>query len=131
MPDPAAEGWGSEAFSEKAQAELNYLLQPFAGGGKVTVVNGRFSLQPKLKEVARTTTAIIRRGQSATPAKAGTLPSALAPIRVGFKRGAALHLKLKTVAVSLPAERGGSARTTHFVHLDGPSTGGRREINAT
>ena len=133
VPDPAAEGWGSEAFSELAQTELKRLLEPFAGGGaEVAAVKGNFALRPEVKEISRTATATVWRGKEAKAASVGTLKSALAPLRTGFQPGSALHLKVKTVAVSLPeGKKAGEARTTHLIHLDGASPGGRREINAT
>ncbi len=133
VPDPAAEGWGSEAFSELAQTELKHLLKPFADGDEeVKDFSGVFALQPETGEIARTSTAVIRRGSSARPAAPGSLKTALTPLRAGFQPAAPLHLKVKTVGVTLPeAKKTGEARTTHLVHLDGPSPLGRREINAT
>jgi hypothetical protein len=133
LPDPAAEGWHSEAFAEHAQAELKRLLAPLAAGeGNIAPLRGRFALRPPLKRAAGPFAAIVHRGGAAEAEKPGMLHEALAPVRELFAPGAELHIKIKTVGVSLPAgDAGGDARTIHLVHIDGPSPAGRREVNAT
>lgn len=133
LPDPVAEGWGSEAFSELAQSELKHLLKPFADGkGNVENAKGVFALRPAVKQAAQTSTATVWRGGEAKPDAVATLKTALTPLRALFKADTELHLKVKTVAVTIPEKKGaGEAKTTHLIHLDGPSAAGRREINAT
>ena len=133
LPDPAAEGWGSEAFSDLAQTELKRLLKPFAAGeGEIAAIKGTFSLRPAVKQVSKTGTATVWRGGEAKAGSAVLLKTALTSLRTLFKPGAELHVKVKTVAVSVPEKKGGTeAKTTHLIHFDGASPGGRREINAT
>jgi hypothetical protein len=133
LPDPTVEGWGSEAFSDLAQRELKKLLKPLEDGeGDVASIKGAFALRPQVKQVAKTSTATVWRGGETKSGGTVPLKSAIAPLRALFKPGAALHVKVKTVGVSLPEKKGkADAKTMHLVHLDGPSTSGRREINAT
>lgn len=133
LPEPAAEGWHSEAFAELAQLELKRLLAPVAAGGNNSAtLRGLFAFRPDLKPAARLSTATVRRGGAAKATKPVTLRAALAPVCAIFTPGAALHLKVKTVDVSLPADQAkGDAQTVHLVHLDGASPAGRCEVNAT
>jgi hypothetical protein len=133
LPDPAAEGWHSEAFAELAQAELKKLLAPLAAGqGALAPLRGHFALLPAVKPAASLPAATVRRGGAAQASPPAMLHEALAPVRSLFAPGVALHIKIKTVGVSLPpGDAGGDARTIHLVHLDGPSPRGRREINTT
>jgi len=133
LPDPAAEGWESEAFAELAQAELKRLLAPVASGAdNVTGLRGLFALRPEVSPAGAPAAATVQRGGAAKTSGPVTLREALAPVRALFTPGAALHLKIKTVDVSLPPDKSaGAAHTVHLIHLDGPSPAGRREINAT
>jgi hypothetical protein len=133
LPDPAAEGWSSEAFSDRAQTELKHLLQPFAAGaGEIAGLKGAFALRPAVRQAGKTDAVTVWRGGEAKAASPGLLKTALASLRTSFKPGAELHFKVKTVAVSLPEKKGATeAKTTHLIHFDGVSAGGRREINAT
>ena len=133
IPDPAAEGWGSEAFAELAQAQMQHLLAPLAGGeGEIQHLTGAFALRPEVSQAAKTATVTVRRGRGAAAARPLSLTVALAPVRALFQPAAALHVKVKTTGVTLPeGKKAGEARTTHLIHLDGQSPGGRCEVNAT
>lgn len=134
VPDPAVDGWTSEAFSELAQKELKDLLYPLGAiGSDWKPVKGAFALLPQVKEAAQTNTVTVWRGGEAAVSKAErTLQAALEPVAARFAADGARHLKVKTVAVKLPETPGqGTAETTHLIHLDGPTSSGRCELNLT
>lgn len=134
VPDPSLDGWGSEAFAERAQKELKHLLLPLGdSSGECEDLTGAFAVRPAVKLAAQTSSATISRGGSAQPGKKPvTFKSALLQLRELFVPNASLHYKVKTVGVTLPETRkAGEAKTIHLIHIDGPTANGRREINAT
>lgn len=134
VPDAAADGWGTEAFAEAAQADLKHWLEPVAEGTQAQgSPMGRFALVPTQGPELITGTVVLQRGGPAQlPRTSGPPAAALRPLQALFKSGEPVHIKVKTVAVTPPGKKTSQTTTTHLVHLDGPAAkGGRREINTT
>ena len=132
LPQPAAEGWTSEAFAEAAAAELKHLgealqsteglaLGPIAGIPCDVLRPADLTLENKDPAF------VVRRAGAATGPRT-TLSDALAGLRGAFSRETGVtRCKFKVIDV-----RETDRITRQFVSLFGPAAdGGLLEINAT
>ncbi len=132
LPQPAAEGWTSEAFAEAAAAELKHLgeaLQSAEGPALGPIVGIPCDvLRPADLTLENKDPAFVVRRAGAATGPRTTLSDALAGLRGAFSRETGVtRCKFKVIDV-----RETDRITRQFVSLFGPAAdGGLLEINAT